>query len=96
MSAANTPHDALVGWLCVTIARACRVEPSRVTATSPLLELGLDSLTLVSVLTQVETAHAIELAPDETLALLEAADVGSLAARLTAIVDARRLEDASG
>lgn len=85
----QTELEALVTWLSATIARACQIERSRVAASSGLLELGLDSLTLVSVLTQVEAAHGLELSPDETLALLEAADVRSLAARLLAIIDAR-------
>ena len=72
------PVDELVGWLCPAIARACQLEPSGVTAESSVVELGLDSLSLVSVLTLLEAEHRFELAPDETLALLEAADVRSL------------------
>lgn len=89
---ASGPSDELVAWLCRTIARACHLEADAVSAESSVLELGLDSLTFVSVLTQLEAAHGIELSPDETLALLEAADVRALACALGAIL-ARRTRD---
>lgn len=93
-SKASVLSDELVAWLCPTIARACHLEPARVTAQSSILDLGLDSLTLVSVLAQIEIAHAFELSPDETLALLEATDIRSLARRLAAIIDGRRQRNA--
>jgi len=85
--------DVLVAWLCPAIARACHVDPADVTGESRVAELGLDSLSLVSVLTQIEAEHGFELASDETLALLEAADVRTLAGTLAAIIDARRRAD---
>lgn len=94
-SAAEPPDD-LVRWLCETIARACLLAPGSVTAKSSVLDLGLDSLTLASVLTQLEAAHGFELMPDDTLALLEATNVGSLANELAAIIRARVPFDAPG
>lgn len=88
--------EPLVAWLCPIIARACQVEPSFVTPESAVLDLGLDSLTLVSVLSQVEVRHGIELEPDETLGLLDAPNVRALAEALAAIIDARERPDEAG
>lgn len=64
------------------LAAACRREPARVERSTSLLDLGIDSLTLVAVLSQIEATFAIELTPDDTLALLGATDVGVLVAAL--------------
>lgn len=93
------PHvsaDELRTWLRPAIARACQVDPSSVTDESSLLDLGADSLTLASVLSLIEAEHGIELDADETLALLEAADVRALADTLAALIDARTRADARG
>ena len=95
MSSAAPPTEALIAWLCPMIARACGMEPRGITAESRIAELELDSLTLVSVLTQAEAIHAIELGAEETLELLEAVDVRTLAAALAAIILARRVPNAS-
>lgn len=57
--------------------------------TSRTHELGLDSLTLVFVLTQIESAHDVELTSEETLALLDAADIAALARALARIITSR-------
>ncbi|HEX6995129.1 MAG TPA: acyl carrier protein [Gammaproteobacteria bacterium] len=88
--------DELAAWLRPALARACQVDPSSVTDESNLLDLGADSLTLVSVLSLVEAEHGIELGPDETLALIEAADVRAFAGALAALIDARKRADAGG
>jgi acyl carrier protein len=64
------------------LAAACRLEPARVERSTSLLDLGVDSLTLMAVLSQIEALFAVELLPDDTLALLGAADVGALVAAL--------------
>jgi len=51
-----------------------------------MLELNMDSLTLVSVLTQVEAVYEVELTPDETLGLIEASRVSQLIDQLEQIV----------
>jgi len=88
--------DELVAWLCPAIARACQLEPTAVTAESRVVELGLDSLSLVSVLTLIEAEHGFELTPKEMLILLEAADVRALACALSTMIEARRRSDVSG
>lgn len=80
---------ALAAWLCPVIARACHRAPTSVTAGSALLDVGLDSLTLVFVLTQIEVEHGVELSAEETLALLEAPNIGALARRLAEIIAGR-------
>lgn len=73
-------------WLYESLARACRVDPGTVTRSTSTLDLGLDSLTLVAVLSQVEMLCAIELAEQHVLPLLDAATVGELADRLAGIL----------
>lgn len=78
-------HPELADLLRVTIAQACNLEPASVTGAMSMLELGLDSLTLVSVLAQLEAVYGLELTGDETLPLLEAATVGALIEHLEAV-----------
>ena len=48
--------------------------------TGPLLDAALDSLTLMSIVTRLEAAFAIELGSDEIVALLGAPDSSAVAA----------------
>jgi acyl carrier protein len=50
------------------------------------LDLAVDSLTLVSVLAQVEAVHGIEVTLDDTLALMTAPLVSDFAGRVAALV----------
>jgi acyl carrier protein len=61
------------------LAHACGIEAARIVPQSDVLELGLDSLSLVAVLTQMETICGLELTSDDTLAMLEASSVAELA-----------------
>ena len=63
-----------------TLAAACRVDPASLSDTTSLLELHADSLTLVSVLSQVEVAFAVDFSAKDTADLLAADDVGELVA----------------
>jgi acyl carrier protein len=54
------------------LADACRVPLEGLCPDTSLIELDLDSLTLVAVLTQIEMAYDIELTSEERLAALEA------------------------
>lgn len=83
-------HSGLALLLCETIARACNLEPAAVTLRTHVLDTGMDSLTLVSVLAQVEAVYELELASEDTLGLLEAATVAELVERLEGLVGAGR------
>ncbi len=62
------------------IAAACRVAPATVTRATGLLELGMDSLTLVAVLSQIEAALETRFDADDVASMLRARDVAELVA----------------
>lgn len=78
MNLSSTPAERFAR-LRAALAWACRVEAERIDRASKMLELGLDSLLLLSVLTEIETAFGLEFSPEHTLVLLEAATVGDIA-----------------
>jgi acyl carrier protein len=68
----------LVDFVCARLAEACHMAPRRVRPDSSLVQLRTDSLTLLSVLTQVESAYGLCLPAEDSWALFEAADVNAL------------------
>jgi acyl carrier protein len=62
------------------IAAACRLAPATVTRATRLLELGMDSLTLVTVLSQIEAALETRFDADDVVDLLRAQHVAELVA----------------
>ncbi len=75
----NSPViDVLSEALARFVAPGTPIAPS-----TTLEELGLDSLTLVSAVSQVETAYDVQLPSEELVSLLAAASVESLAEALT-------------
>lgn len=77
-------------FVCATLALACRKERGAVDLRTNFLELNVDSLTLVSVLAQVEAVYAVELTPNQLLPLIEARNVSELVGRLKVIVSAQK------
>jgi acyl carrier protein len=61
------------------LAHACGVEAASIVPQSDMLELGLDSLSLVYVLTLMETACGCDLTSEDMLGMLEASSVEELA-----------------
>lgn len=61
------------------LAWACQLDELRISRSSKTLALGLDSLSLLSVITEIELAFGLEFSAEHTLALLEASTVGDLA-----------------
>lgn len=86
LSAGEGLECRIEAWLCESLARACRADPDAVTRVTATLDLGLDSLTLVAVLSQVEMLCDVELAEQDVLPLLDAETVGELSDRLTGIL----------
>lgn len=70
---------SLAELICEAISHACGRAPASVRMDSSLLELGVDSLTLVSVVSQVEALHGVEIETDDLIALLDAHLVRDLA-----------------
>lgn len=76
-------HDAAFKQRVIaTIAEACRVDPTTFGPCTPLRELGLDSLSLVSVVALLESACAVELDQRTATRVFEAERVADLIAML--------------
>jgi hypothetical protein len=75
-------HAALDELVTAAIATACRIEPASLDHRTPLADIGMDSLTLVAVLSEIEALCEIELSAADTAELLAAKDIGEIVARL--------------
>ncbi|HEY8520082.1 MAG TPA: acyl carrier protein [Gammaproteobacteria bacterium] len=82
----DSAATSLTGFVCDALAQACSRDRRDVSPDTRMLELDVDSLTLVSVLAQVEAVYGIELTPEDTLAMMEAAAVSDLADRLAVVI----------
>ncbi len=79
----------LEDFIQTTVAQACNVDRETVRPDTPLLDLNIDSLALVSVFAQVEAVYDLELTPDEILSMLEAPRVSDLVTCLRELVASR-------
>lgn len=86
----ETGASALNELVCTTLARACNRDPGEIFPRTRMLDLNMDSLTLVSVLAQVEAVYGIELTADDTLGMMEAAFVSDVVDRVAAVVTRAR------
>ena len=71
------------------IAATSALDPTSLHDSTPLLDLNMDSLTLVTVLSHVENALATAFAADELAEILRARDVGEVAATVARKLAAR-------
>jgi acyl carrier protein len=69
--------------LCVllqnSIARSCNLDPAAVTADTDVLDIGLDSVSLMSILTHVEATYDFKMTPEYLGQIMEVATVRELA-----------------
>jgi acyl carrier protein len=77
-------------FFCSTIASVCGLDIGEITPKSALLDLSIDSLTLVSLLANAEAIYGIELAEDDLHGFLEATDVAGLATRLAKCISSQQ------
>ena len=66
------------------IGAACNVDPSGIDLQTPMLDLGLDSLSLFAVVSQVEASYGIDLMSDGAIDLFAATCVADLLAAMEA------------
>lgn len=71
------------------MAAASALDPAALHDSTLLLDLNMDSLTLVTVLSHVENAFATAFAADELAEILRARDVGEVAAAVARKLAAR-------
>jgi acyl carrier protein len=69
------------------IAAACPAASATITRSTRLLDLGMDSLTLVTVLSQIEILYGVAFETDEVVELLGAEDVSELIATVARTLD---------
>jgi acyl carrier protein len=79
-------EHSLGDMICTSLAQACKRARREVSLETQMLDLDVDSLTLVSVLAEVEAVYGIELTPDDTLTMIEADVVSDLVERLSSII----------
>jgi acyl carrier protein len=73
---------ALPAFVRSSIARTCNVDESTLQAGCRLGDIGLDSLSLVSIVSEIESTYGRTFTMSETLDLMNAATVGDLVERL--------------
>lgn len=73
--------EKLSEFLCWAFAQACSRDRSEISAETPLIDLDIDSLTFVSVISQLEAACGVEIEPDELVELFGANTVADIVAR---------------
>lgn len=71
-------NDSLADFICTAVEQACQRVPASVDVQSSFLDLGMDSLTFVSIVSQVEAVYGVELDTDDLLALFDAPRVGDV------------------
>ena len=86
----QTSPDSLERLVVEAIGAACRIEPAAIARSTPLLDMNMDSLTLVTVLGLIEVAYGFNFDADDIVQMLRARDVAELCA-----VVARKLESAT-
>jgi acyl carrier protein len=85
-AAASAPHDSLPGFVRRVLAAVCGCEPAAFDDRTDLADLNLDSLALVTVLTQIEAVYDVDFSTADTLDALGARDLRELVAAIARIV----------
>ncbi len=69
-----------------SLAQACRCARGQISPDTQMLDLDVDSLTLLSVLAQVEAAYGVELTPDDTVTIIGAASVSDVVGHISGVI----------
>ena len=75
-------REALSERVLDTLCAACGLDRSRVTLQTDLGDINFDSVIMTVVITDVESAYAIELSAHQIIGLFESSLVGDLAAKI--------------
>jgi acyl carrier protein len=73
-----TPSPHLEGLVISALSAACKLTPDRVRLETNLMDLGIDSVAMLAVVTKVEASLGIELSPHDILGLFSASRVADL------------------
>ena len=64
--------------VCGTLARATNWDVGALTSRTSLSELAIDSLSLTTLIAQLEATFTIRLSPEQHVAIYEADDIGTI------------------
>jgi acyl carrier protein len=64
------------------VARACNIDPAALNPQTQLSDIGLDSIALVAIVSQLETAYDLRMSAVDTLDLMTAVTLGELVEQL--------------
>ncbi len=76
----DSEMETFSSMLASTIALACQCDQARLTDDTRLIDIGLDSVGLVSVVTQMEAACGHELGEEELVAVFKAERIRDITA----------------
>jgi len=82
----STQLSALQSLVISTIASACNTDYESVSLDANVLDLGIDSLVLVSIVNQIAADYRVALTSEQTLELFEAELLRDLISRIHSIL----------
>ena len=82
-----SPAQDLEEQIASLIAKSCNLERSAIASTTSIMDLGVDSLTLISVSSHVCLMHGAELTTSDTAALMQAVCISDVVAITRRVID---------
>jgi acyl carrier protein len=87
----NTDPSSIAMTVCEMIARACNFERAAISPNDSMYDLGLDSMSATSLLSELEALYEVEFGPDKIVEILQVQFVGELIVLVTEVVQGEAL-----
>jgi acyl carrier protein len=81
--------DSMKATVLGAIAESCHLTPTELRLDLPVLDLGLDSLTITSILGELETTWQCEFSQEQIIALFQSEYVGDFLSQVVAFAAPR-------
>ncbi len=91
----NCENGPLESVVCEMIARACNFQHAVVSPNDSVYDLGLDSMSVTSVLAELETLYGVEFSADQIMEILQAPLVRDLIEVVSQVLQGESLSSAS-
>jgi acyl carrier protein len=85
-------HAEIEALLLELIASACGADVQALNADTPLVDIDLDSLSLVSIVGQLEAAYRVSIGGHATASILEASTIGDLSTAIASQIEDARIK----